>query len=201
MLLPTTYLGPISWYRNLLTGEDVVIDIHEHYIKQTFRNRCSICGPNARPDDPFGRGKMELIVPVNAPNHTAMKDVRIDYSDGWQRKHWGAIRSAYGQSPFFNFYSDKFEKFYRDKSKIFLIDLNHELMEVILQILKEKIKVEFSNKFIPYGESDLRLPSSVFSVPEYQQVFSDRFPFIPDLSIIDLLFCTGPEAKSYLHSS
>lgn len=178
--------------KNFLSSE-CSIDIHEHYIKQTIRNRCSIVGPN---------GKQELIIPVNAPNHTPMKDVTIEYSDDWQRKHWGAIKSSYGQSPFFNFYSDKFEEFYRDKSRKFLVDLNHDLLQLILEILREKKELKFSEEFVPYKSGDQRTVNYADAgLKNYVQVFSDRFSFMPDLSVIDLLFCTGPEAKSYLSTS
>ncbi|MBI3511965.1 MAG: WbqC family protein [Bacteroidetes bacterium] len=195
MLLPSTYFGPVSYFRKIFSGKEIVIDIHEHYLKQTFRNRCTICGPN---------GEMNLVIPVHARNHCPMKDVTIEYSENWQRKHWGAIRSSYGQSPYFDFYAAQFEKYFTEKKIKYLTEMNEELLNATMNILKMQKKIIRSQEFIPYEKDDHRLFSKLptpNSQLKYTQVFSDRFPFQPDLSIIDLVFCCGPESKSYLHFS
>ena len=124
-LLPTTYLGPISYYKLLVQSPFSVIEKHEHYVKQTCRSRCYIYGAN---------GILKLVIPVQSTgNQTAMKDVLIANDTNWQILHWRSICSAYRSSPFFEYYEDELATFF---SKPFekLMDFNHEIQKKILEI-------------------------------------------------------------------
>lgn len=199
LLLSTSYFGPLSWFSHLLSAETVTIDRHEHYRKQTWRNRCRIVGPN---------GVQDLVIPVRLNgNHTPVSEVRIDYSGRWQQQHWGALFSAYGQAPFFGHYAEKIRPFYEEKRWEKLVDFNRETLELCLHLLKAKKRWNYSEDFLPYAENDLRLVISpknknaeqhLVSSKPYIQVFSDRHGFIPDLSMLDLLFCCGPVSLDYL---
>lgn len=203
VILPSVYLGPVQWYSKLFRGDEIIIDQHEHYRKQTWRNRARIIAAN---------GIQDLVVPVHAPNHTPMHEVKINYSGAWQRQHWQSIRSAYGKSPFFEFYADYFSPFYENKKPEKLVELNDEMLKTTLRLLKIKKEISFTAEFITEYEDtdDLRdeispkhdfLQDKNFHPEGYQQVFEERHGFIPNLSIIDLLCCTGPQAGEILRAS
>ena len=197
MLLSTAYFPPISYVAKLLCHENIVIDTCEHYIKQTYRNRCKIYAAN---------GPLFLSIPVNKGGikKTCTKDVTIDYSLPWQKIHWRSFESAYNNSPFFLYYRDPLEHCLFSKYK-FLIDLNNNILEILSKQLLLNNKFHFSEKYI-----DARTENNDFrnlispkiksktTLPFYQQVFSDKYGFISDLSIIDLIFNMGPDSKEYL---
>ena len=198
ILLSSAYLGPIDYYAQLVNAVSVVIDPNEHYIKQTYRNRCII---------ETASGKFPMIIPVTRPNgnHTKLKDVLISNAEGWQKLHWRAIMSAYSNSPFLLYYQDELEPFYRHKYK-FLFDFNQQLQQLTLGFLKLKINIELSDLYLENrdnGKLDLRnsfspKKKSVLSFPAYIQVFEEKHEFLPNLSILDLLFNEGPAALDYL---
>lgn len=197
ILLSSSYLGPVEWYAAFLS-HDATIERYEHYVKQTWRNRARIAGPN---------GVQDLVIPVHARNHTPMHEVTINYTEAWQRQHWQSIRSAYGNSPFFDFYADHFSPFYEKRNWEKLLDYNTELLALTLRLLKQKQEIVFTNEFIasPTGAIDLRSlispkENSSFAPKRYLQVFEERHGFIPNLSIIDLLCCTGPDSSEILRS-
>lgn len=198
-ILPLTYLGNIEYYGRLMR-EECVIDIHEHYVKQSYRNRCEIMTAN---------GVSSLTVNVceggSAKKH-AMRDIRIDNSKRWQHQHWGAMIAAYGKSPYFEHYCGYFEKFYTQRYE-YLSELSIGLLETVTKILKLPIILRYSESYVICGENDNDLrgnfkPSksrhTVDGFIPYEQVFSDREEFKANLSIIDLLFCEGPSAKDFL---
>ncbi len=196
-ILPSVYLGPISWYEKLFHYPEIVIEKHEHYRKQTWRNRCRIAGPNSVQD---------LVIPLHHDgNNTPMHAMRIDYRQSWQAKHWRSITAAYGNSPFFDFYAEKFAPFYEKQGWEMLVDYNTELLSVTLDVLKRKVSWKFSEDYVaaPQQANDYRLSISPkakrsdFHPRRYVQVFEERHGFIPGLSMIDLLCCTGPEAISF----
>jgi WbqC-like protein family. len=205
ILLSTTYLGPIQYYSKLISADEIVIERFEHYPKQTYRNRCLIYSAN---------GPQTLSIPISRGEELKIytKDVRIDYAMNWQKIHFKAIESAYRCSPYYEFYIDDLQPFFEKKYE-FLYDLNISILNKILEIIGLTCTFKESNDYmVPEpGDTDLReiihpkkrmyQPDSAFDAPVYHQVFEPKFGFIPNLSIIDLLFNTGPEASVHLKNS
>ncbi|TND08977.1 MAG: hypothetical protein FD123_1831 [Bacteroidetes bacterium] len=195
-VLSSLYLAPLEYYAVLAAQDSVVIDLHEHFVKQTWRNRCRIAGPN---------GLQDLVIPVEKyANHTPAKDIRMSYHEQWQRLHWRSIKTAYGNSAFFEFYADYFSPFYEARKTELLSDFNREILELTLRLLKINCSISYSENFIETADADYRekiSPKShvLFSaVPRYAQVFEERHGFQQNLSVIDLLCCAGPESGRLL---
>jgi len=201
-ILSTAYLGPVNYYAVLIQSDEVLIEQYDSYHKQSYRNRCRILGAN---------GPLDLVIPVvkNSGVKTLVKDCRIDYSTRWQNNHWRSLFSAYNSSPFFEYYSHLLEPFYKNR-RDFLIDFNTELMELIVELLQVKVNYGLTNHFEKdYStchdfrdsispKKDLDLTESYVQPIQYTQTFSEKFGFIADLSIVDLLFNCGPESESIL---
>lgn len=182
---------PSVEYVARLLREECVIDLGEHYVKRSERNRTSILSAN---------GVMPLTVHVENANRMRQKmlDVRIDYSKRWQHQHWVSILSAYKSSPYFDYFADQIEPFYRREWQ-FLVDYNREYLQVLLRLLGAKCEVKYSEQYVNVAEGDLDLRpknknGSTFVAEPYFQVFSDRMPFQENLSILDLVMCEGPAA-------
>ena len=200
LLIPSSYLPPVSYVSACLHADDIVIEKYETYAKQTFRNHCIIGGPN---------GKQKLSIPVIKVNgnHTKTKDIRISDVMPWQKMHWRSIKTAYNNSPFFLYYYDSFIPYFEKKQE-FLVDFNTSLLESIFHILKEEKKIQGTDQFEKEVSEkyDLRNlwgkkhPVIQSNFPEYTQVFSPKHGFLHDLSIIDLIFNLGPEARQYLRN-
>ena len=172
--MSTAYLAPISWYRTFRATPDALIDADEHYVKQTIRNRCTIAMPD---------GPAHLIIPVEAASsHVPIRDIRISEHGQWRHHHWNALRTAYGKSPFFEYYADVFAPFYISRTHDYLIDFNAALHEIICSLI----------------DIHQAVPLEQQRQDPYYQVFAQRLGFLPDLSIVDLLFNMGPEAIFYL---
>ncbi len=202
ILLTSAYFAPLAWYIPLAKGANVCMEQHDNFIKQTFRNRCIITGPN---------GRQVLTVPVekNPKGKTPMRDVRISDHGNWRHLHWNALESSYGKSPFFEYYADDLRPFFEQRWD-YLFDYNEEIRQKICQLLQIDEKVSYSSEYlqgehITDGILDLRSlaePSVLEQqpCPPYYQVFSQRHGFTPNLSILDLLFNLGPEALIYLNA-
>lgn len=188
--LTTAYFGPISYYQ-VISGAGILhLEACENYEKQSWRNRCRILAAN---------GVMELSIPVlkGRSQNQPIRDIRIDYHQDWQKLHYKSIESAYRHSPFYEFLIDDLSGFWTRKEE-FLFDYNLKITETILGLLKNQIQVCLTDQFFKpghYGEMDFRYrihPKKKESTGEtpvpYHQVFSDRFGFVPDLSILDWIF-------------
>lgn len=191
-ILPVAYMPSVEYVARLLREESVV-DLGEHYIKRSQRNRAQILSAN---------GVMSLTVNVENANRPRqmIKDVRIDYSKRWQHQHWVSIMSAYKSSPYFDHYAHLLEPFYKREWR-YLVDYNMEYLSTLLRLLGVEDKVNISEKYVAAREGDIDLrpkhnEGSTFVAEPYFQVFSDRMPFVANLSILDLLLCEGPQAVS-----
>ena len=193
-LLSTAYLAPIEYYAILLQEPNCSIELHEHFVKQSIRNRCDIYGAN---------GKLQLTIPKQrkGSDKTIIKEIQISYKQDWQKQHWTAIQSAYNSSPFFKYYQDELQPFFEAEEKL-LVDFNQKLQKVILELLQEKDNTNFTKEFQHEGNfSDFRNHKWNSEQQEkYDQVFMEKHGFIPNLSILDLLFNLGPESGNYLHN-
>jgi len=197
ILVSTAYLPPVEYFSLIAQADEVSVEREENYLKQSFRNRCYILSVH---------GPQLLSVPVylGSQHKTPLKEIRIDYSKRWQQVHLRAISASYSASPYFQFYFENIEKIIK-KNVEFLIDLNLELTESVLKMLKIKTKLTYSTNFKPVSEdeNDFRYKISPkketqFFVREYIQVFNSDNKFVHGLSIIDLIFNMGPEASGYL---
>lgn len=209
-ILATTYFGPVQWYQKLNRFDGVLVEQHEHFLKQTYRNRCIIATT---------QGVQALTVPVEAPvgeglalSKTSIKDVRISNHGKWRTEHWNALQSAYGESPFFEFYEDDIRPFFENRWE-YLLDFNMAITEKMCELLDIHPHIELTSSYqnsLPigegWGETDFRTiihpkhprEDSDFSPKPYYQVYKERFGFQPNLSVLDLLFNMGNEAVLYL---
>ena len=198
-LVSSAYFAPIEYYKLLANTDNILLERCDYYVKQTYRNRCRIATAN---------GVMDLSIPVEKPNgnKTLTRDVRISEHGDWRANHWRAITSAYNSSPFFEYYADDLAPFF-EKKQPFLFDFNGEIQQTILDLLDIHPIINYTETFQQnYGESvsDFRetihpkIESKTVFTP-YYQVFQQKFGFIPNLSIIDLLFNMGNEAVLVLN--
>ncbi|WP_461102314.1 WbqC family protein [Spirosoma koreense] len=177
----------------------VRLEAQEHYQKQSYRNRCYVLTAN----------KVEaLTVPVqHGTRHRPIRDLRVDNDQAWQLHHWRCLCAAYGRAPFFEFYAPDFDVVYR-KSWSFLFELNYELLTICLKLMRLRIPIDLTDwydKDTPADLIDARSMVNPRNGPEsyvfhrpvaYPQNFGQEF--VPNLSIIDLLFCQGPAATDLL---
>ena len=193
-LLPTAYLAPISYYAIFLQNPNCSIELYEHFIKQSIRNRCDIYGAN---------GKLRLSIPKErkGSSKTIIKNLKISYKQDWQKQHWHAIESAYNSSPFFEYYKDELKPFFEEKEK-YLVNFNNKLQKAIISMLKQENSQKNTTKYFHKGDFlDLRNYTwELKKQKEYDQVFMEKQGFISNLSILDLLFNLGPESADYLHN-
>ncbi len=214
MTLPCCYLAPVSHYSAYYRADEVRLEVCDHFTKQTLRNRCWIDSPS---------GALALTIPVvKTEGKTMMRDIRISDHGNWRHQHWVALESSYRQSPFFEYYADDFAPFYEKKWE-FLADFNEELMALVTSLLdiqkpvtrttaysplpsfcppsgKGLSNCSATNGQLPKGE-ETRLgtpPMGGDRGGPYYQVFASRHGFLPDLSIVDLLFNLGPEGVLWL---
>ncbi len=202
-LLSSTYFGPIQWYQKLNRYDECLIERHESFIKQTYRNRMLI---------PTTNGPLALTIPTNHDISLSMKDIRISDHANWRHVHWNALLSAYGESPFFEYYQDDIRPFYEKKYE-FLFDFNMETTEKMIELLDIRPKISITEAYIQSKEQkeegeikDFRdairpkkpLPDAEFAPQRYYQVYEQKHGFLPNMSILDLLFNEGNEAIFYL---
>ncbi len=200
-LLHPTYFPSILSYALMSTADKIIFEVHDFYEKQTYRNRLYIQSANA---------KQMLTVQVKHTHSNVKqiyKDVLISHDFDWQKLHWRSLETAYRTSPYFEFYEDDLRPLF-DKKYTYLVDLNIDSIQIINDLLDINIPYQFTDKYLAdYGSEieDLRYlknakkePGIVADMPTYTQMFQDRHPFMPNLSILDLLFMEGPNSHSYL---
>ena len=205
VLLSTTYFGPIQWYQKLYRADEAWIEQHEHFVKQTYRSRCIIATT---------QGTQTLSIPIEHPtsnvqrstfNVQRIKDIRISDHGNWRHLHWNALQSAYGESPFFEYYEDDLRPFF-EKRWTFLFDFNEAIRQKLCELLDISPVVHFTEKYVSDYASDYReainpkhpAPDPDFQPRRYYQVYEAKHGFLPNLSIVDLLFNMGPESVFYL---
>ena len=197
ILVSAAYLPPLEYISLISQADEVLVELEENYLKQSYRNRCYILSAH---------GPQLLSVPVclGSQHKTPLKEIRIDYSKRWQQVHLRAMTASYSSSPYFQFYFENIEKIISKKPD-FLIDLNMELTETVLKILKLNIRLTQTTHFesVEEAANDFRYKispkkKSQFIVKEYMQVFNTFNRTDHRLSIIDLVFNMGPEALDYL---
>ena len=200
-LLPTSYLGPLNYYARLKKYDNCEIEWFEHLPKQTYRSRCIIYSPN---------GALTLSIPLVKRNQRQiMKEVKISYDTDWMKLHWRTLESAYRRSPFFEYYEDDLQPFYSEKKHDYLVDFNEALQQKMLELLKLKKPYSFTSEYRKQPENSMDFrdlfsrkdpgtnDTDFQSIP-YMQVFESKYGFLPNLSVVDLLFNTGSKAINYI---
>jgi WbqC-like protein family len=201
-LIELHYLAPIAYFSALHSAEKIIVEKHEHFIKQSYRNRCHILAV---------QGVERLVVPLTSKSGKVLiTEVRLDYTQKWLNNHWRTIEAAYRNAPFFEFYDDDLHKILF-KNHTFLYDLNFELLTICLKWLKLDVTLQESmayEKMPADGILDMRNVihakkpeqyANYFQPVVYPQVFGNKFA--AGLSLIDLVFCEGPNSSKVVASS
>lgn len=224
ILLSSTYFGPVQWYQKL-NRHRCVIEQHDNFVKQTYRNRCVIASAN---------GPQTLTVPTERYDglKCPMRDIRISDHGNWRHLHWQALVSAYGETPFFEYYADDLRPYFEERRWTYLLDFNLDIMHTLCSLLDVRSTLSLSDHYITTDATtavnaaatattggsdsmeeeaesnfiDLRdairpkrpLPDSEFDPRPYYQVRAARHGFLPNLSVLDLLFNEGPEGIFWL---
>lgn len=208
VLLSSAYLAPVLYFTKLISYQYIFIEYCESYLKQSYRNRTIILSAN---------GPLQLSLPVvDGPRAKGpIRDLKISYDQPWQQMHWRGISSAYNNSPFFEYYADDLAPFFYEKKWKYLIDFNSEIQNAVLNTINLKIDIKATEEYFPQGEvseatDDFRytihpkpqkqdIDQGFFPTP-YTQVFHEKWGFVPNLSILDLLFNEGPETFNNLRN-
>jgi len=202
VLIESQYLPSISYFSLLAHSSEVWIESNENFEKQSYRNRCEILGSNKI---------QRLTIPVNSANSgLPIRKMSINYREDWTKNHWRAIQSAYGKAPFFDHYAGFIKSSLETKTSS-LFELNQQLLTLCLKLAGIKLKLNFTEKFEKEVSDDiLDMRSKIhpkkevntltwFQPKSYYQVFGKDF--VPNLSILDLLFCMGPESLMVIKQS
>jgi hypothetical protein len=196
VLLSTTYFGPVQWYQKLYRSDEAEIEQWESFQKQTYRNRCLIAAPN---------GIQALTVPVEHTVSPLIKDLKVSDHGNWRHLHWNALVTAYSESPFFEYYQDDIRPFY-ERRWDYLLDYNEAIRTKICELIDIQPKVTLTGEYSRSSDNDYReairpkhsAPDPDFTPRPYYQVYQQKHGFLPNLSILDLLFNMGPESIFYL---
>lgn len=191
MILVPAYFAPISYFKHIINQNEVLFSTNTKYQKQTYRNRCIICGSN---------GLQKLIIPItHSRDRKNDKDVMIYNKIPWQKNHWKSIETAYKSSPFYEYYCEDLKDFFTEKYK-YLFDLNIAIMIQIFNLLDHSMNINETNCEINLIKINQILDpkKDLLETKQYNQVFQNKIGFQSDLSIIDVLFNLGPETLDYI---
>lgn len=197
-LIESQYFPPIAFFALCKEGL-VTLESCENYQKRSFRNKCVLIG---------SQGVQTLTVPLQKGKHQQQKisDVRISYDEPWHLRHLQAIRSAYGNAPYFDYYFPSIETIL-ESTQSHLWSLNLNIITELIQMLKLNAEIEISARYQKTLQNAHDLRNQInprnykeITCPPYTQLFTDRLGFIPNVSILDLIFCLGPEASVVLHN-
>lgn len=196
-IFSSTYAGSIRYYAAMLAFENITIHSGEKYNKNVWAwNHCRIIGAN---------GIQTLTLPLIKSSEgpvTTLKDISISEHGDWRRIHWGALFSAYGKSPFFDYIADDLQAIYENKNITNLLDFNMAIHNLIVDFLDLPFKVSVCDEIHPEDINDLRRKVgekktdniSFIENQPYWQVWQERYGFTPDMSILDLLMTQGRES-------
>ncbi len=203
-LLDLLYLPPGAYFAHLAQYKEIQLEAWAPYLKGTYSNRCVIASAN---------GPLTLSVPLQSGKYLqAMGQIRIAYHEPWSRRHWRSIHDAYRSAPFFEHYAEYFEPCFKAQPAL-LQDWNLSLLRAALRALNLDLAIHLTTQYdkAPVGAEDLRKifqykphlqrQATAIQIAPYPQVFQDRLGFLPNLSILDLIFCTGPDALRILRQS
>lgn len=198
IIIQPAYFAPISQFAVMAKHKEVCLEVCDNYQKQTYRNRCYIYGAN---------GKLLLNIPIvhnkkKIRQRTA--EVKIESAFNWQKQHLKSIKTAYQTSPYFEFYEDDFVTFFKQDFKD-LLSLNIASLNLILELLEMDLSITKTENYSLTYQQDYRnlinaKETHPFKMENYTQMFDDKYGFIPNLSILDLLFMEGPNALNYLEN-
>lgn len=197
VLISIAYLPPVEYFSLISGADEVFIEANENYIKQSYRSRCYILSSH---------GPQMLPVPVieGSRHKIPVRQARIDYSKKWQQVHLRGMASSYRCSPYFDFYYETIEKIISARHEL-LWELNMKLLEAILKMMKIRIRIRFTADYEPAVNEPYdyryRLDPAKTALAihkEYMQVFKNPSGFVPNLSIVDLIFNQGPDSVDFL---
>lgn len=206
VLLSSTYFGPVQWYQKLNRYDKILIEQHDSFVKQTYRNRCVIATAN---------GQLALSIPTSPGERTGTKaganHTAVSNHGNWRHVHWNAMKSAYGESPFFEYYADDILPFFQ-KEWTDLYSYNMDICRKMCELLDIEPDISLTDHYISQEETaelgiaDYRdairpkhpLPDPDFTPRQYYQVYAQRHGFMPNMSILDLLFNMGNESVLWL---
>ena len=198
LVIGSVYAGNLMYYSLIANSNQIILDVYENFKKQSYRNRCVIASPN---------GPLKLIIPIIRSSKNIVKDVKIDNTQNWKNIHWKSLESSYRSSPYFEFYEDEFYSLYFKNKNDFLFDFNNNINLAVLKCLGIETEIIISSSYVDKDSEiedfrNLILPNSKYleKIKEikYNQVFQEKQLFLPNLSVLDLLFNEGPLAKQFL---
>lgn len=206
VLIEAHYLPSVQFFSKLTHYPILLLEAQENYQKGSYRNRCHIAGANGllRLSIPLRKGKNEQL---------SIQQTEISYDEPWIAQHWQSIRSAYGNAPFFPYYQDELAAIFQQRPT-HLFAWNKDFIQLLIELLQLEVEVQLTQEFNRavdptiadlrgsiHPKSHRRPVDANFQVVAYPQLFEERHGFLPNLSILDLLFCTGPQAALYLEEA
>jgi len=198
IIIQPSYFAPISQFAAIAKHKEVCLEVCDNYQKQTYRNRCYIYGAN---------GKLMLNIPIvhnKTKGRQLTKDVKIEPYFNWRKQHLKSIKTAYQTSPYFEFYEDDFTAFYK-RNYNDLLSLNIASFNLLIELLELDLNITKTKEYQQLYKVDYRYLANAktvhpFGFETYTQMFDNKYGFIPNLSILDLLFMEGPNALNYLET-